>query len=216
VTSSVRVGIDIGGTFTDVVLLDDASGEVRITKLPSTPSNPRSVSSKASIGHWRPRASIPMGCATWCTDDRRHQCHHRGEGRPHRAPGDARLSRHPGDRSPDPSRSFRSLRGQAHAAGSRATGSYEIGSDWTGRRGLRALDEADIARAAEESRPKDRGGAVCFLHSYAFPEHERQAAEMLRKRLPGVAISLSSEVLPQFGEYLRTSTTVVNAACFPS
>ena len=53
--------------------------------------------------------------------------------------------------------------------------------------------------------------AVCFLHSYVNPAHERRAAEILREEAPRVAVSLSSEVSPVIREYERTSTTVVNA-----
>jgi N-methylhydantoinase A len=57
--------------------------------------------------------------------------------------------------------------------------------------------------------------AVCLLHSYRSPEHERRVGEMVRKRLPGVFLSLSVDVLPEIREYERTSTTVVNAYIGP-
>jgi len=53
--------------------------------------------------------------------------------------------------------------------------------------------------------------AICFLHAYRNPAHERAAAGQLSRELPGVGISLSSDVLPQIKEYERVSTTVVNA-----
>jgi N-methylhydantoinase A len=53
--------------------------------------------------------------------------------------------------------------------------------------------------------------AICFLHSYVNPAHERRAAEIVREETPHVAVSLSSEVSPVIREYERTSTTVVNA-----
>ncbi len=53
--------------------------------------------------------------------------------------------------------------------------------------------------------------AICFLHSYVNPAHERRAAEIVREEAPGVAVSLSSEISPVIREYERTSTTVVNA-----
>jgi N-methylhydantoinase A len=58
--------------------------------------------------------------------------------------------------------------------------------------------------------------AVCFLHSYANPQHERRFAELVRAEAPGIAVSLSSEVSPRFREYERASTTVVNAYLVPS
>ena len=57
--------------------------------------------------------------------------------------------------------------------------------------------------------------AIVFLHAYRNPAHERQAAELLRARLPELPITLSSEVLPEYREYERTATTVINAYVLP-
>ena len=57
--------------------------------------------------------------------------------------------------------------------------------------------------------------AVCFLHSYRQPLHERQVGEVLRREMPHVHVSLSCEVLPEILEFERTSTTVVNAYVAP-
>lgn len=57
--------------------------------------------------------------------------------------------------------------------------------------------------------------AICFLHAYANSEHERQAGELIREHLPEVEITLSSDLLPQVGEYERTSTAVANAYVKP-
>jgi N-methylhydantoinase A len=57
--------------------------------------------------------------------------------------------------------------------------------------------------------------AICFLHAYANPAHERRAGAMLREALPDVAVTLSSEVCPEVREYERTSTTVTNAYVQP-
>ena len=57
--------------------------------------------------------------------------------------------------------------------------------------------------------------AICFLHSYANPVHEKLVGDILRKALPGTFISLSVDVLPQIREYERTSTTVVNSYVGP-
>ena len=57
--------------------------------------------------------------------------------------------------------------------------------------------------------------AVCFLHSYANPEHERQAGAMVRAALPDAYLSLSHEILREYREFERTSTTVVNAYIGP-
>jgi N-methylhydantoinase A len=57
--------------------------------------------------------------------------------------------------------------------------------------------------------------AICLLHSYANPAHERQVADRLRAALPDVAVSISHEILPEIKEYPRTSTTVINAYVQP-
>lgn len=78
------------------------------------------------------------------------------------------------------------------------------------------LDEADVLSAVETlRRERVEAVAVCFLHSYANPAHERRVGEILRRELPGVFITLSVDVLPEIREYERTSTTVINAYVGP-
>jgi N-methylhydantoinase A len=57
--------------------------------------------------------------------------------------------------------------------------------------------------------------AICFLHSYKNPDHEIKAAEIIKNNFPNAFLSLSSEVLPEFREYERTSTTAVNTYVGP-
>ena len=79
-----------------------------------------------------------------------------------------------------------------------------------------ALDMQSVDAAIEMLRKEDvRGLAICLLHSYANPEHEQAVAAAVRKALPDVAISISSEILPEIKEYPRTSTTVINAYVQP-
>ena len=81
---------------------------------------------------------------------------------------------------------------------------------------IRAVSAEGVRAAA---RIFEREGveaiAVCFLHSYINPAHEKLAEEILARELPGVHLSLSSDVCPEFREYFRASTTVVNAAITP-
>jgi N-methylhydantoinase A len=72
--------------------------------------------------------------------------------------------------------------------------------------------DAVIARLKQE---RVASVAVCLLHSYANPAHEQAVAAALRAALPGVALSVSHEILPEIKEYPRTSTTVVNAYVQP-
>ncbi|WP_162460168.1 MULTISPECIES: hydantoinase B/oxoprolinase family protein [unclassified Mycolicibacterium] len=81
---------------------------------------------------------------------------------------------------------------------------------------LRGFDEEQARQLAAELRDKSvEAVAVCFLHAHRFPANEELLGRILTEELPGVAISLSSEVLREQGEYERTATTVVNAYIRP-
>ena len=78
------------------------------------------------------------------------------------------------------------------------------------------LDEAAVEKLADELRAaKVEAVAVGFLHSYANPAHERRTGEILAAKLPGVRISLSFDVCPELREYERFSTTCANAYVQP-
>lgn len=80
-----------------------------------------------------------------------------------------------------------------------------------------ALDEDSVRRAAARLREDGvEAVAVALIHAYANPAHERRVAEILREELPpGTYLSCSHEVLPEIREYERTSTTIVNALLGP-
>ena len=81
---------------------------------------------------------------------------------------------------------------------------------------LTPLDEVAVARVAERLRCEGvESIAVCFLHSYLNPAHERRVGEILRDLFPEAMVSLSCEVAPEFREYFRASTTVINACIRP-
>jgi N-methylhydantoinase A len=85
----------------------------------------------------------------------------------------------------------------------------------------RLLADGSVDRPFDDRRARDvvhemqeagvRSAAVCFLHSYRNPAHEQRFAELAAEEAPQLVLSLSSEISPQFREYERTSTTVVNA-----
>jgi len=78
------------------------------------------------------------------------------------------------------------------------------------------LDEKALAEVVERIAESDvEAVAVCLLHSYRNPNHEQRIGAAIAARLPNVIISLSSEVVPEFREYLRASTTVINSAVAP-
>jgi N-methylhydantoinase A len=78
------------------------------------------------------------------------------------------------------------------------------------------LDRASVAEACRALAAEGvEAVAVCFLHSYVNPEHERIAGEMIRASMPGAYLSLSHQILREYREFERTSTTVVNAYIGP-
>lgn len=78
------------------------------------------------------------------------------------------------------------------------------------------LDETALAEVVELIADSGvEAVAVCLLHSYRNPEHENRIGEALRSKIPGLTISLSSVIVPEFREYLRASTTVINASVSP-
>jgi len=81
---------------------------------------------------------------------------------------------------------------------------------------LQPLDLDEVRQAARRLRHEGvEAVVVCLLHSYLNPAHERAVAEIVRTELPDVFLSVSSDVCPEYREYLRASTTAVNAAVMP-
>lgn len=78
------------------------------------------------------------------------------------------------------------------------------------------LDLDEVRRLARRAKREHvEAIAIAFLHSYLHPDHERAAADVVREEFPDVAISTSAEVVPEMGEYVRSSTTVANAYVQP-
>jgi N-methylhydantoinase A len=78
------------------------------------------------------------------------------------------------------------------------------------------LDEEEIRGVADRLKAENiESVAIAFIHAYQWPDHERRAAEILRDALPDVDVTTSAEVLPQLGEYARTSTAAANAYTRP-
>ena len=81
---------------------------------------------------------------------------------------------------------------------------------------VKALDDDEVRALAARLRELGIDSvAVCFLHSYLYPEHEERVGEILAEELPEATISLSSEILREQREYERSATTVVNAYVRP-
>jgi N-methylhydantoinase A len=81
---------------------------------------------------------------------------------------------------------------------------------------LVALDPAEVERVLDRLLADGIGAlAVCLLHSYVNPAHERQIRDIARHKAPDLLVCISSDVLPEIKEYERTSTTVINAYVLP-
>jgi N-methylhydantoinase A len=81
---------------------------------------------------------------------------------------------------------------------------------------LEPLDETSVRDAAEALRRLAVDAvAVCLLHAFANPAHERRVAELLREALPGIAVTASSDVMPVVREYERSLATILNASVMP-
>lgn len=82
---------------------------------------------------------------------------------------------------------------------------------------LQALNSEDVLAAGHFFQSEGiQSVAICFINSYINPRHERQAAQLLKEAFPELAVTASIDVLPEAGEYERTSTTAVNAYVLPA
>jgi N-methylhydantoinase A len=212
-----RLGIDIGGTFTDATLLDEATGAVRIAKVSTTPHDPadgfmdvaRRVLEQSGVAPAEVRFVVhattvatnaiiegkvaPTGFVT--TDGFRDLLEIARQVRP--SLYDLRFEK------PRPLVPRYRCFGVPERLGPRG----EV---------LRPLDEDGVRQVADAlRRERVESVAVCLLHAHVNPDHERRVGAILRAALPGVTVSLSSEVAPEFREYLRASTTVINACIRP-
>jgi N-methylhydantoinase A len=216
----IRIGIDTGGTFTDVVALDEATGEVTTTKTPSTPADPadgfiagvekvlgmlglqgRDVS---AVSHGTTVATNQLlegklGDLGFVTTtgyefvlEIARQSVPDGYGNSYFWVKPPRIV------APD---RVRTVAGRLDFRGEELT----------------PFDEAEAVEVARWFR--DRGVTtlgVCFLHSYANPEHELRMREVLRREHPDAVVSISSDVLREYREYERSMTTLVDAAVKPT
>lgn len=211
---SFRVAADIGGTFTDLAYLDESTGEVGFTKVPTTPGGLEQAvlqtihraglrgdqisqfvhGTTVVINAITERKGARTGLIT--TYGMRDVLEIARGNRP-----DIYNLRY---RKPPP---FvpRDLR-------------LEIWERLTaGGQTVTELDDGDVREAAAVLRRKGAEAvAVCFLHSYANPEHERRAGVILRGEMGGAFISLSHEITREYREYERTSTTVLNSYVGPT
>jgi N-methylhydantoinase A len=212
-----RIGFDVGGTFTDFTLHDTTSGTLRHFKVPSTPADPSEAIEAGLatlmqtlgvapgaidfVGHGTTvatnmvieRRGVVTGLIT--TKGFRDVLEIGRQVRPHLYDYTVRTP------VPLVPRERRMEVAERIDAGGAV---------------LHALDEAAVASAADALAAQGvQAIAICFLHSYLNDVHERRAAEIVRARLPGIYLSTSSGVLPEFREFERFSTTAINVYIGP-
>ena len=216
--SALAVAVDIGGTFTDIALHDAASGQVWRAKTPSVPSDP----SQAFITGVR-LALKQAGRKADMLDRVLHgttvATNMILEGKGARAALVTTAGFHHVlaiGRQDIPRRAnlYAWVKPARPVPASRV---FEI-EERVGPGGgiITPLEEASVISAAEACRALDvEAVAVCLLHSFANPIHERRVTEMLRDMLPGVAVTASVDVLPVVREYERSLATVLNAVVMP-
>ena len=213
---SIRVGADVGGTFTDVVLIDDV-GRVHTHKVPSTPPDyekavldaiEQMLGGAGSKGRQIGQISHGTTVATNAVLERRGAVTALITTRGFRDVLELRRIRAPQIYdlffSKPPPLIERSLRLEISE---RMSADGDV---------LVPLKESELPELVEKLQEEGvESVAVCLLHSYAFPRNEQAVGEFLRRKMPGVPVSLSCEVLPERKEYERTATTAVNAYVRP-
>ncbi len=210
---SLRVAVDVGGTFTDVFVLDEESADIRVGKVPSTPDDPgRAVLSAAqSVGVDLEDVVLFSHGTTVATN--------------------ALITRRFPTAAMVATKGFRDVieirdgtkddlwDAYKDVAGPyiRRRDRYEVAEriDYQGTV-LTPLDEHEAREVAVKLRKKGvKTVAVCFNNSYANGANEHRMKEILEEELPGVRISTSSEILPEIFEHDRFNTTVANAVLAP-
>jgi N-methylhydantoinase A len=212
-----RVGVDSGGTFTDICVVDEASGEVRVWKVPSTPADPsraivagtveglgRAGSAPARVGYFGHGTTVATnaliqhrGATTGLitTAGFRDLLEIGRQRRPHLYDLQA---------DKPPVLVPRALRIEV-AERVRHDGRIE-----------KPLDELEVRVAVRALRQAGaQSVAVCFLYAYVDPRHEAAARRIAEEEWPEAFVSCSHEVAPEFREYERLSTVVVNAYLGP-
>jgi N-methylhydantoinase A len=216
---ALRIGIDTGGTFTDIVAVDSATGAMRVTKVASTPVNPAIGLARGVEAILRARGAAAEDVA--------------GLAHGTTVATNALLQGEISSLGLIVTSGFRHILEIARQAVPDGYGnSYfwvkperivplrlvqEVGGRLNFRgTELRALDENSVREAAMFFRSHQvRSIGVCLIHAYANPAHERRVAEIIRAIYPEATLSLSSDVLPEYREYERAVTTLVDAFVKP-
>jgi N-methylhydantoinase A len=212
-----RLGVDVGGTHTDLVLLDTSTGAFMVEKVSSTPKNP-ALGVLNGVGKFIARGIAPADIAffahgTTITTNALLEMRGAKVGllitKGYRAVQEVQNQARDGNlfdyfyAKPQP------------IAPQSLTKEIPERSDYLGNV-LVALDEEAVRTAARELKAAGvESIAVCYLFSFMNPAHEETTRRHIHEEFPGVHVSLSSEVLPRIREWARLSTTLLNAYLEP-
>ena len=213
----IKLGIDVGGTFTDLVVIDEDNGKINLTKVPSTPASP----DKGVIN------GIEKISKIFSVDTEKIDFLIHGT----TVATNALIERKGVKTAYITTEGFRDVLHIGRQSRPMLYDYFKRRSDSFVSRDLRfevperilytgeiktPLDEEAVRSVAEVIKKKNiKVVAVCLIHSYANPKHESLIRDILLEIIPDLKVCLSSEVLPEFKEYERASTTVINACVMP-
>ena len=221
--SRVRIGVDTGGTFTDVVAVDEVTGRIVTTKTPSTPADPAEgfMTGVAKVLSEAYGLDLTLDDVAGIVHGTTVATNQLLEDRPHdlgfiTTEGFEFLLEIARQSVPDgygnsyfwvkPPRIVPVHR--VKTVGGRLD---HLGNE------VRPFDEEQAVEVARWFRDRNINAiGVCFLHSYANPEHELRMREVLAREHPEAVVSISSDVLREYREYERSVTTLVDAAVKPT
>jgi N-methylhydantoinase A len=218
--TSLRIGIDIGGTFTDFVIYDPSTQQIRTFKLLSTPRDPAEAVLEG-LRRIRKKESVQYSVSS---DQSQITVIHGST-----VATNALLERKGATTALITTRGFRDVLqiGRQNRPAlydffadplpplvpSELRFEVDERVDHEGKI-LKSLDASEVDALVEKLKTQNiTSVAVCLLFSFLRPEHEQRIGEKLRQA--GYLVSLSSEIIPEYREYERTSTTVVNAYVSP-
>jgi N-methylhydantoinase A len=212
-----RIGVDIGGTFTDAMLVNEQTGETWLRKVPTTPSDP-SVGFIDATERVLRDAGVPVEAVSYIVHGTTIATNAIIEGNGAKTgfittKGFRDILEMQRQMRP----SLYDLRFIKPKPLVPRNLAFEVPERLNARGDvLIPLNEdavRDIARRLKHEAVE--AIAVCFMHGYLNGAHERRAGEIIREEFPDVALSLSSDVAPEIREYFRASTTAINAAVQP-
>jgi N-methylhydantoinase A len=216
-TEKFRLGIDVGGTFTDAVLISEVTGETQSAKVLSSPDDP-SVGFLEAVGRVLAKANLKHRDISYLVHGTTVATNALIEGKTPRVAFITTL----GFRDMlEIARQIRPSLSDIHFEKPRSPVPrnlcFEVAErlDASGTVITKLNDQGVHEIARELKKQGILSIAVCFLHAYLNGEHEERVAEILNEHIPDCQVSLSHQVCPEVREYFRASTTVINASIRP-